>query len=85
MVVEVPIPKGAAYTPGMVPFSVEATPDTSVQVMPSSVKPFEPADSEAKYCGSSGPGVNVTTGAALAAAVRANQANPVVINKVLRI
>jgi hypothetical protein len=48
------------------------------------VKPFWPAASEAKYCGSIGPGVKVTTGAALAAAVRANQANPVVINKILR-
>jgi hypothetical protein len=52
--------------------------------MSPNVKLLWPAPSEAKYCGSAGPGDKVTSGAALATQPRANQANPVVINKVLR-
>jgi hypothetical protein len=52
VVVLVPIPKGAAEMAGVVPFAVAATPDVRVQVMPSSVKLFSPAASEAKYWGS---------------------------------
>ena len=56
----------------------------SVQVIPSNPKWFRPTASGSKYSGSNGPGVNVTVTAAPAAPVKASQANPVVINKILR-
>ena len=74
-----------AYWPATLPFSVEALPDTSDQVTSPKVKSLSPAESEAKYCGSAGPGDKVTTGAALATPPRVSQARPVVTNKPLRI
>ena len=51
--------------------------------MSPNVKLLCPTASEAKYCGSDGPSASVTV-TAPAAPVRANQANPVVKNKALR-
>jgi hypothetical protein len=83
VVVLVPIPKGAAYWPATLPFSVEALPDTSDQVTSPNVKLLSPAESEAKYCGSAGPGVSVTV-TAPATPVSPSQADPVVTNNILR-
>jgi hypothetical protein len=78
------MPNGAASSPGILPFSVSATPLVSVHVIPSNLNPFTSAASGSKYNGSNGPEVNVTVIVAYADPVSANHANPVVINKTLR-